>query len=100
MKKEKISIEGKDYIIKIGFGVMLLWEKEENKAITAAEGKDDIMKLAYYSLQYNNEHFTHSYKSFIDEILDENPEVFIQIIEIITRLLFDGGTDKPVKKKK
>ena len=77
----------------------MLWEKEENKAITEAAGKEDIMKLAYYALKYNNEDFNWTFKSFVDEILDENPALFIELINIITELLFTGEPESTVKKK-
>jgi hypothetical protein len=58
----------------------------------------DIMKLVYYSLQYNNEDFLYTYKSFIDDVLDDNPEIFIKLIDIITKLLFSG--EASITKKK
>jgi hypothetical protein len=99
MKAKEITINNIDYKIKTGFGVMMLWEKEENKAITEAAGRQDIMKLAYHSLQYNNDNFNWTYKEFVDEILDNNPALFIEIINIITELLFTGDTESTVKKK-
>lgn len=55
MKTEFITIQNTEYRVKIGFGVMMLFEDEEKKSITEAEGRQDIMKLAYYALKYNNE---------------------------------------------
>lgn len=57
MKTENITIEGTKYKFRIGLGVMMLFEEKEKKTITEAEGRQDIMKLAFYTLQYNNENF-------------------------------------------
>ena len=98
MRTEIIKIQDTEYKLKMGFGVMMLFEDEENKSITEAAGKNDIMKLAYYALKYNNEDvFKWSYKEFVDDILDENPGTFIQIIEIISTLLF--GEESTGEKK-
>lgn len=99
MKTKNIKIQEKEYKLKIGFGVMMLFEEEENKPITEASTKGDIMKLAYWTLKYNNEDFDFTYKYFVDEILDNNPAVFIDLVDSITALLFAKGEKSEVKKK-
>jgi hypothetical protein len=99
MKTENIEIEGKKYRVKIGFGAMMNFEEATGKSITEIDGKNDILKLAYSTLQYNNEDFKYSFKEFVDNILDENPQLFIDLIKLITSLIFDK-TEEVVEDKK
>lgn len=96
MKTENITIKDTEYKLKIGFGTMMDFEEETNKSITDINGKNDIIKLAYSALKYNNDNFKYSYKVFVDEVLDENPAIFIELITKITDLIFDkeGSDDK------
>ncbi|MFY9150939.1 MAG: hypothetical protein WAO52_02915 [Prolixibacteraceae bacterium] len=100
MKIEYIKIQEKEYKLKIGFGVMMAFEDETSKAITDIKGKTEILKLAYLTLQYNNEHFKYSYRTFVDDILDENPALFIELITTISSLLFGKSEDASEGKKK
>lgn len=97
MKTEKITILENEYKIKLGFGSMMLFEEETGKNITDIKNKTDIMKLAYCALKYNNKEFQYTYEYFIDEILDNNTKLFIEIITIITDLMF--GKEKTEEKK-
>ena len=78
---------------------MMAFEDETGKAITSLAGKTDILKLAFITLQYNNEDFKYSYKAFVDDVLDENPKLFIELINTITSLLFDKEDTTEDKKK-
>lgn len=98
MKTENITILDREYKVKIGFGVMMAFEDEMNKDITDIKSKNDIIKLAYITLKYNNKDWNYSYQYFIDEILDNDVQLFIQIIQLITNLLFES--DKNVESKK
>lgn len=88
MRTEKITILNIEYKIKLGFGTLMLFEEETGKNITDIKIKSDVMKLAWCALKYNNKHFDYSYEFFIDEILDNNIELFIHITKVITDLLF------------
>ena len=100
MKTEYIEIEGKKYKVKIGFGAMMNFEEETGKSITDINGKNDILKLAYSTLQYNNEDFNYSFREFVDNILDEKPQLFIDLIKLITSLIFNKTEEDSKDKKK
>lgn len=100
MKAEYIEIEGKKFKIKIGFGAMMHFEEATGKSITDIAGKNDIVKLAYSTLQYNNEDFKYSFKEFIDNVLDEYPQLFIDLIKLITSLIFEKTEEEAEGKKK
>lgn len=88
MRTEKITIMNIEYKIKLGFGTLMLFEEETGKNITDITGKGDIMKLAWCALKYNNKSFTYSYEFFVDEILDNNVDIFIELTSLIAELLF------------
>lgn len=100
MKTEFIEIQEKKYKVKIGFGAMMNFEEETGKSITDITGKNDILKLAYSTLQYNNDDFKYSFKEFVDDILDENPHLFIDLIKLITALIFVKPEAETEGKKK
>jgi hypothetical protein len=96
MRTETININNKEYKLRVGFGVMMEFEEEFNKPISSIKSTKEITKLIYITLKYNNEDFNISYKEFVDEILDYNPE----LISIITKLLFKGSNESEGDKKK
>lgn len=96
MKTETININNKEYKLRIGFGVMMEFEEEFNKPISAIKTTKEITKLIYITLKYNNENFDLEYKEFVDEILDYNP----QLITIVSKLLFKESNENEGDKKK
>lgn len=96
MKTETININNKEYKLRVGFGVMMEFEEEFNKPISAIKSTKEITKLIYITLKYNNENFDLDYKEFVDEILDFNPE----LITIVTKLLFKESNENEGDKKK
>ena len=88
MRTEIITILNVEYKIKLGFGTLMMFEEETGKNITDIKNKNDVMKLAWCALKYNNKSFEYSYEFFIDEILDNNTDIFIQLTTLITELLF------------
>lgn len=96
MKTETININNKEYKLRVGFGVMMEFEEEFNKPISAIKSTKEITYLIYITLKYNNENFDLNYKEFVDEILDFNPE----LITIITKLLFKQSDENEGDKKK
>lgn len=96
MKTETININNKEYKLRIGFGVMMEFEEEFNKPISAIKSTKEITKLIYITLKYNNENFDLDYKEFVDNVLDFNPE----LITIVTKLLFKESNENEGDKKK
>lgn len=99
MKEKSIKIEGIEYKLRLGFGTMMLFEENTGKDITGIKSKNDIVQLAYAALYYSNENFTYTLRHLIDNILDENPKLFIELIKIITELLFPNSGEVSNKKK-
>lgn len=95
MKTETININDKEYKLRVGFGVMMEFEEEFNKPISSIKTTKEITKLIYITLKYNNEDFEFSYKEFVDEVLDFNPN----LITIVTKLLFKESNEEGDKKK-
>lgn len=96
MKTETIKIDDKEYKLRVGFGVMMEFEEEFNKPISSIKSTKEITHLIYLTLKYNNENFEYSFKEFVDNILDYNPN----LISIITSLLFKQSNENEENNKK
>lgn len=99
MKTAKIIIEDKEYILKIGFGVMMEFEKEEHKNITKMSGSADLLTLGFISLKYNNPEIEWDYRYFCDNILDKYENLFTELITKVLELLTDNKENTEDKKK-
>lgn len=96
MNIEKVTIQDKEYLLKVGFGVMMEFEEQNNKPISSIKNTKDIINLIYITLKYNNEDFDLEYKYFVDNVLDNNPNMISQI----TKLLFKNESEKVDESKK
>ena len=102
MRIEQIKIKDIDYCLKLGFGVMMQFEEETGKNITQLnlKGSKDLSKLCFITLQYNNENFPFSYKRFIDEVIDDDPKIWLELVTKISSLMFGDEKDVSSDKKK
>ena len=93
-KKNTVTIDGKEYGLKVGFGVMMEFEEQFNKPITSIKTTKEITHLLYITLKYNNEEFEYSFKQFVDSVLDQNPSLILSLTAQIFAKDEEGSTDK------
>lgn len=83
MKTQTVIINENEYKLKLGFGVMMQYEEEYNKPITSIRKTKEIINLLYITLTYNNDHFSYSFKEFVDDIVDNQPDLLSYLIKLL-----------------
>ena len=76
MNSFKITIDGKEYLIKQSFRGMMDYEESTGKLVSDIKTTTDIVKFLYSMLKASNKNeWKYSFDEFID-VVDEHPEIF------------------------
>lgn len=76
MNSFKITIDGKEYLIKQSFRGMMDYEESTGKLVSDIKSTTDIVKFLYSMLKASNKNeWKYSFDEFID-VVDEHPEIF------------------------
>ncbi len=95
--EKTILINGKEYMIKQSFGVIMKFEQLRNKRISEMdESITDMIYLLYSMLVYNNKSFTFTMDEFI-KILDDDNDIITQYTNYLVEL--QSNTVKEVKEE-
>ena len=97
MKRDKITIKGRTYLVGFSFEGIKLFEELTNKSIVHCITTWDHLTYFYCVLKSLNETFTYDFKTF-QEIMDNTPEILAQFKESTN--LEPEPEDEPEDKKK
>lgn len=76
MNSFKITIDGKEYLIKQSFRGMMDYEESTGKLVSDIKSTTDIVKFLFSMLKASNKNeWKYSFDEFID-VVDEHPEIF------------------------